>query len=255
MKNKKSIVLLGLLIMALVVSVGFAAWVIVMPTEDSSVGGTIKVETVEDHSWQFSTEWRDKEGHKIDDAVIVFGTPKDMDEKDTDWLKHSPDEVLAAEDPNYFVQNLSAKLFVKATGDFTDSVTTSYVTFEVKDDATTSFAKAVTAKYIKDPVVKVVTTHTDDEENVTHPETVINLTNFKGTVSVPAADVINGFDVVIEFAWGEALNFTNPFEYYNAQPVSDSLISEAKTVLAAIYELLDVKYNISLSTTNPDAAE
>lgn len=241
-KSRKSIVLLGLLVMALVINIGFAAWVIIAPTADANKEGSIKVETVQDQSWQFSTTWcesttitKDDDNKDVldklaTDPMIVFGTPKGVDQSDM-WLQNT---TIGEE-------NLVAYLYVKASpasDEAVSRISDSYMTFTISDS---DFGAAVTKGVIANPTIQIGTgeavTHTDDK-------TVYTLT---------AQQLKDGVFITITFKWGTN---GNPYTHYNAikNPI-DTDIASAKGDLEELAKLENAKFTLKISVTNPAAGK
>ena len=237
-KSRKSIVLLGLLVMALVINIGFAAWVIIAPTADANKEGSIKVETVQDQSWQFSTTWCEsttitKEDNQdvldklATDPVIVFGTPKGVDQSGM-WLQN---KTIGEE-------NLVAYLYVKASpasDEAISRISDSYMTFTISDS---NFGAAVTKGVIANPTIQIGT-----GEAVPH-------TNDKTVYTLTAQQLKDGVFITITFKWGTN---GNPYTHYNAikNPI-DTDIASAKGDLEALAKLVDAKFTLKISVTNPD---
>lgn len=237
-KSRKSIVLLGLLVMALIINIGFAAWVIIAPTADANEKGSIKVETVQDQSWQFSTTWcksttitkednQDVLDKLATNPIIVFGTPKGVDQSGM-WLQN---KTIGEE-------NLVAYLYVKASpasDEAVSRISDSYMTFTISDS---DFGAAVTKGVIANPTIQIgaaaAVPHTDDK-------TVYTLT---------AQQLKDGVFITITFKWGTN---GNPYTYYNAieNPTKDNIAS-AKSDLEALAKLVDAKFTLKISVTNPD---
>ena len=237
-KSRKSIVLLGLLVMALIINIGFAAWVIIAPTADANEKGSIKVETVQDQSWQFSTTWcksttitkednQDVLDKLATNPIIVFGTPKGVDQSDM-WLQNT---TIGEE-------NLVAYLYVKASpasDEAVSRISDSYMTFTISDS---DFGAAVTKGVIANPTIQIgaaaAVPHTDDK-------TVYTLT---------AQQLKDGVLITITFKWGTN---GNPYTHYNAikNPI-DTDIASAKGDLEALAKLVDAKFTLKISVTNPD---
>lgn len=240
-KSRKSIVLLGLLVMALIINIGFAAWVIIAPTADANKEGSIKVETVQDQSWQFSTTWcksttitkednQDVLDKLANDPIIVFGTPKDVDQSDM-WLQNT---TIGEE-------NLVAYLYVKASpasDEAVSQISDSYMTFTISDS---DFGAAVIKGVIDNPTIQIGTgeavPHTDDK-------TVYTLT---------AQQLKDGVFITITFKWGTN---GNPYTYYNAiKNPTDTNIASAKGDLEELAKLENAKFTLKISVTNPAAGK
>ena len=236
-KSRKSIVLLGLLVMALIINIGFAAWVIIAPTADANKEGSIKVETVQDQSWQFSTTWcksttitkednQDVLDKLATNPIIVFGTPKGVDQSGM-WLQN---KTIGEE-------NLVAYLYVKAShasDEAVSRISDSYMTFTISNS---DFGAAVTKGVIANPTIQIGTgeavTHTDDK-------TVYTLT---------AQQLKDGVFITITFKWGTN---GNPYTHYNAikNPI-DTDIASAKGDLEELAKLVDATFTLKISVTNP----
>ena len=237
-KSRKSIVLLGLLVMALIINIGFAAWVIIAPTADANKEGSIKVETVQDQSWQFSTTWcksttitkednQDVLDKLATNPIIVFGTPKGVDQSGM-WLQN---KTIGEE-------NLVAYLYVKAipaSDEAVSRISDSYMTFTINDSY---FGAAVTKGVIANPTIQIGT-----GEAVPHK-------NDKTVYTLTAQQLKDGVFITITFKWGTN---GNPYTYYNAieNPTKDNIAS-AKSDLEALAKLENAKFTLKISVTNPD---
>lgn len=236
-KSRKSIVLLGLLVMALIINIGFAAWVIIAPTADANKEGSIKVETVQDQSWQFSTTWcesttitKDEEDKDVldklaTDPVIVFGTPKGVNQSDK-WLQNT---TIGEE-------NLVAYLYVKAipaSDEAVSRISDSYMTFTINESY---FGAAVIQGVIAKPTIKI-----GNGEAATH-------TNDSHVYTLTAQQLKDGVFITITFKWG--IN-GNPYTHYNAIDPTIDNIASAKSDLEALAKLVDAKFTLKISVTNP----
>ena len=236
-KSRKSIVLLGLLVMALIINIGFAAWVIIAPTADANKEGSIKVETVQDQSWQFSTTWcksttitkednQDVLDKLATNPIIVFGTPKGVDQSDM-WLQNT---TIGEE-------NLVAYLYVKASpasDEAVSRISDSYMTFTISDS---DFGAAVTKGVIANPTIQIGT-----GEAVPHK-------NDKTVYTLTAQQLKDGVFITITFKWGTN---GNPYTHYNAIDSTKDNIASAKSDLEALAKLVDAKFTLKISVTNPD---
>ena len=238
-KSRKSIVLLGLLVMALIINIGFAAWVIIAPTADANKEGSIKVETVQDQSWQFGTTWcksttiTKEDGQDVldklaTDPVIVFGTPDGVVDQSNKWLQN---KTIGEE-------NLVAYLYVKASpasDEAVSRISDSYMTFTISNS---DFGAAVTKGVIANPTIQIGT-----GEAVPHK-------NDKTVYTLTAQQLKDGVFITITFKWGTN---GNPYTYYNAieNPTKDNIAS-AKSDLEALAKLVDAKFTLKISVTNPD---
>lgn len=238
-KSRKSIVLLGLLVMALIINIGFAAWVIIAPTADANEKGSIKVETVQDQSWQFSTTWcksttitNNETNQAVLDQLdgnplIVFGTPDGVVDQSNKWLQNT---TIGKE-------NLVAYLYVKAipaSDEAVSRISDSYMTFTINDSY---FGAAVNQGVIAKPTIKI-----GNGEAATH-------TNDSHVYTLTAQQLKDGVFITITFKWGTN---GNPYTHYNAiDPTTDNIAS-AKSDLEALAKLVDAKFTLKISVTNPD---
>ena len=239
-KSRKSIVLLGLLVMALIINIGFAAWVIIAPTADANEKGSIKVETVQDQSWQFSTTWcksttitNNETNQAVLDQLdgnplIVFGTPDGVVDQSNKWLQNT---TIGKE-------NLVAYLYVKASpasDEAVSRISDSYMTFTI---CNSDFGAAVTKGVIVNPTIQIGT-----GEAVPH-------TNDKTVYTLTAQQLKDGVFITITFKWGTN---GNPYTYYNAiKNPTDTNIASAKSDLEELAKLENAKFTLKISVTNQD---
>jgi hypothetical protein len=82
MRRRRIIMFFATIMSVAIIAVGFAAWIITSPTDDSINNGSISVETVTLEGWQFETYWvanaesKDSLGADYKPS-IVFGKPAD----------------------------------------------------------------------------------------------------------------------------------------------------------------------------------
>ena len=104
MRRRRIIMFFAMIMSIALIGVGFAAWIITQPTQDKVADGTITVDTVEVHGWEFEHKWVNEKN------TIVFGTPSDTTSITNQWLTNVTKENT---DP-IGVENLSVTLNVKA---------------------------------------------------------------------------------------------------------------------------------------------
>lgn len=236
------------------ISIGFATWVITIPSSDGQEGN-IKVEEVEERAIEFTTSWYDSD--ETDDKVeneIIFGAPKDATKG---WLisnnKINSGEV---EDDGTTIykeapENLSVILKIDFTsGTKSDLALYDFVfDFAVDKDSTAGYnsllgvSNAIAGvnknnnKYISKPVYYIATTNTtttvweeitnEDPNSDTYINTVFNELQTGDTTS--AVDLCDVY-IKIVFSWGEYFKpskyaaegetdldnkFYNPYVYFN----------------------------------------
>ena len=83
MRRRRIIMFFATIMSVAIIAVGFAAWIITSPTDDSINNGSISVETVTLEGWQFETYWvanaesKDSLGADYKPS-IVFGKPANV---------------------------------------------------------------------------------------------------------------------------------------------------------------------------------
>lgn len=217
-KKTLSLLLSGLLTVSLT-GVGFAAWYITANTE-TSASGDISVEEVKDARVGLETS--------VTDANVHFGADKGQLQDSDCWLKNNGTD---GEDLEF-----SFDLTVTNTTYLT-SVEISFAVHEEFNDSgvkTTNNAAtfAAASNYVVAPDLDPDTTGV--QSTVTFSKSDIALwTNGKKTFN-------------LNFTWGSAFNYKNPYQYYNSQTYSATLGSQADTALKAIYALNGLQFDIKV---------
>ena len=228
MKRKSVIMIIMTFMLLTLVGVGFATWIIIEPTKESTAEGNIKVEKVESKvAWQFDAKWVDADGKEIGEnkePEIVFGMPSETVKKA--WLTNN----------NIAKENLTVYLYVKANE--TD--------VEVGED-----------DYAKIDLLAIITTQTvgDGQETTTVP-TLSEYLKEVATVSVTVKEdktntpvnelsktqLQEGVTLKITFGWmykdGDTPVTENPYTYFNSKDYETYHVA-ANTYLTNLYNKLE----------------
>ena len=197
MKRKSMSLLMGSLLTVCLVGVGFASWIIIEGDKEL-VTGTVNVETVEKKTLTITATWDEaNDATGTNDSVFSFGS---SDDADTGWLRNTTGEG----------ERLSLNLDVSI--DNHEYLSSVKATIAVKTNAS-SFAEAVTAKYVTNPVLKVGDTVLTDG-------------------AVPVTEYEDGeFTINASIAWGDFWGM-NPYAFYNTGHKASDKVGATETTYA-----------------------
>lgn len=198
MKRKSMSLLMGSLLTVCLVGVGFASWIIIEGDKEL-VTGTVNVETVEKKTLTITATWDEtNDATGTNDSVFSFGSSV---ETDTGWLRNTTGEG----------ERLSLNLDVSvANYQYLSSVK---ATIAVKTNAS-SFAEAVGAEYVTNPVLKVAGSELTD-----------------GAVPAAQYDDDGKFTINASIAWGDFWGM-NPYAFYNAGHKASDIVPDTETTYA-----------------------
>ena len=223
MKRKTLTMILCLLTCLSLVGVGFAAWVITAPAEDS-VSSDIIVDTVTDKRLTVDAEITSTAKN------IIFGWEAlESGVTDHNWLKNSDASMQ---------QNLSVTITITVTAkDETIDLKHSDLQVSVLSSAgtlTTGFNQglldAIEDKYVSVPTGTIEATKVEDAD---------------------ATD--NKVQYTVEFtcAWGDHFKVgdvnLNPYQFYNKDAYSEEKGNDAATALSAIAAIKGSKYSLTVN--------
>lgn len=242
-KTKKILIpIIAILVLASVVGIGFAAWLIVNPVNETVDGGSFVADEVKDYTYTATAAASDN---------ITFGKAAAPAGTNYGWLSATdvPADALTATitvtlDPTVdrttaeqMLNGNKLKVAVSYKGVYNGA------TYE-KEGA---FNSAVTAKYLANPTLKVgeTTKNLAEAEAWGESNLFVELTasNFTATESNTYTA-----EITITFAWGEN---GNPYTYFNGLPYSTENATAASAMLSAVRELNNGKYQIHLETVAP----
>lgn len=257
-KTKKILIpIIAILVLASVVGIGFAAWLIVNPIDETVDGGSFLADEVKDYTYTATavTTTAAPDGAN----TIIFGKGSEPEGGSKSWLSATdvPAEVMSATitvtltptDSSLDVtqEGVAAKLL---NGNNL-KVTVSYLgvpkasTDPVEYENQPKFNDAVVAGYLANPTLTVgSTTKTLEEEAWSNINLFVELTagDFK---------VVDGkltATVTMNFNWGID---GNPYTHFNGQEYSAELADRANRMLTALRLLNGGKYQIHLETVAP----
>ena len=242
MRRRRIIMFFATIMSVAIIAVGFAAWIITAPTDDSINNGSIAVEEIEVEGWEFNTYWVDsldyvkangETGKLNDNPVIKFG--KSTSGNTYSWLENGSVD---------FTENLVAYLYVEG-----NPVKNASEKYEIKDSASISLSFVKAGSTIDAPNV-INSNITTKVEGVVTPLT-----------SITPEQLTNGIVIAINFEWKtpqlqetdgvvtETANVANvnPYFYFNGFKYSETAQNAAFTYLNNIQEKLDgVSFRVTL---------
>ena len=215
-----------------ILSVGFASWLIVSaPQEATYDSGAFTVHTVA----MKTAEIKELEAT---DSTVIFGKGADPTGTNYGWLKADGVDN----------EDLSAQLtFTIATKDENNTSQ-----LQLKDvlqkvtitlDTPTEFDNLVGTALAAPTITYTYST------NVTETTEAADFTEGKVALDIDLSNVdAISIEVTVDitFAWGAK---SNPFTYYNGQPYTQILGTEAFNVLNGVYGLKDAKYSVTIAGT------
>ena len=232
MKRRSVIMIIMTFMLLTLVGVGFATWIIIEPTKESTAEGNIKVEKVESKvAWQFDAKWVDADGKEIGEdkePEIVFGMPSETVKKA--WLTNN--EIAK--------ENLTVYLYVKANETDVEVGEDDYAKIDLLVD-----------------LLAIITTQTvgDGQETTTVP-TLSEYLKEVATVSVTVKEdktntpvnelsktqLQEGVTLKITFGWmykdGDKTVTENPYTYFNGKDYETYHVT-ANTYLTNLYNKLE----------------
>lgn len=219
--TKKLIALSAILGSSVLMSIGFATWIITGEGELSTENEDIIVDNIDDFRLSIDYTWAST-GTKAG-PDIIFGWSNYVNPTTGNWL---------IDNDNTKKENLSDTLNVIITNQtYLDKVE---VTFTPIDNADGGWADAVENDYVVAPTFSDVTTWSTIEGDKA------------------------SFSLQVKFNWGEAFDADgtpdenlednlNPIEFYNRQEFSNELADEAKTTIGNLFSYVSgVKFKLTL---------
>ena len=193
------------------VSVGFAAWVITAGSNDTFSEGQFTVYKVENKSIQISTDLG------TDNSVNLGAATKTAA---NDWLK------FTAGTP----EDLTFSLVITVTNWADLKNGSSPMIFEVGKVTLTATGFTNNDYLVLPEAVTITVSKSGETWSASTPSaTGIKSADFNATAGT--------LTINYEFAWGSAFGGKNPVNHYNGSAYSESLASQAKTALEALYVL------------------
>ncbi len=240
-KTKKILIpIIAILVLASVVGIGFAAWLIVNPVNETVDGGSFVADEVKDYTYTATAAASGK---------ITFGKAAAPAGTNYGWLSATdvPDDALTATITVTLTPNVGGTTAAQMLNGNKLKVAVSYK--GVKNggsyDKAGAFNSAVTANYLANPTLKVGETTANLTEAWGADNLFVELTAENFTA---AASNTYTAEITIAFAWGEK---GNPYTYFNGLPYSTENAAAASAMLSAVRELNDGKYQIHLETVAP----
>lgn len=239
-KTKKILIpIIAILVLASVVGIGFAAWLIVNPVDKTVDGGSFVADEVKDYTYTATAAASDD---------ITFGKSAAPAETNYGWLSATdvPADALTATITVTLTPTVSGTTAEQMLNGNKLKVAVSYLgvyngeRYEKAD----AFNSAVTAKYLANPTLTVGGTTKSIAEAWGADNLFVELTasNFTAAGNTYTAEI------TIKFAWGEN---GNPYTYFNGLPYSTENATAASAMLSAVRELNNGKYQIHLETVAP----
>ena len=230
MRTQKRKVSLGIKIASILacvamLSVGFAAWMIVnieQPEEIAS--GSFVAHTVEMRTVKF-----DMDVTKFDNANISFSAPTNKPTTTYRWLTYGDGENTENK-----TTTLQFKIYDEDSKALKDVVSKVTVTLTLPDAVKT----AITKKLITSPTLVCgdqTATDTDGDGVIEMEILYVNESAGESTKTL-----------TISFDWGETFGGKNPYEHYNNKAVTETLAQEAFNNLEALRGVNAAQMEISL---------
>lgn len=240
-KTKKILIpIIAILVLASVVGIGFAAWLIVNPVDKTVDGGSFVADEVKDYTYTATA---------AASGDITFGKGAAPTGTNYGWLSATevPADVLTATITVTLTPTVSGTTAEQMLNGNKLKVAVSYkgvyngVNYEKAD----AFNSAVTANYLANPTLTVGGTTKSIAEAWGADNLFVELTAENFTA---AASNTYTAEITIKFAWGEK---GNPYTYFNGLSYSKDNATAASAMLSAVRELNDAKYQIHLETVAP----
>ena len=233
-KTKKILIpIIAILVLASVVGIGFAAWLIVNPVNETVDGGSFVADEVKDYTYTATA---------AASGNITFGKGAAPAGTNYGWLSATdvPADALTATITVTLTPTVSETTAEQMLNGNKLKVAVSYKGVEAG-----AFNSAVTAKYLANPTLTVGGTTKSIAEAWGADNLFVELTasNFTATESNTYTA-----EITIAFAWGEN---GNPYTYFNGLPYSKDNATAASAMLSAVRKLNDAKYQIHLETVAP----
>ncbi len=235
-KTKKILIpIIAILVLASVVGIGFAAWLIVNPVNETVDGGSFVADEVKDYTYTATA---------AASGNITFGKAAAPAGTNYGWLSATdvPPDALTAKITVTLTPTVSGTTAEQMLNGNKLKVAVSYKGVEAG-----AFNSAVTAKYLANPTLKVggTTKNLAEAEAWGADNLFVELTAENFTA---AASNTYTAEITITFAWGEK---GNPYTYFNGLPYSKDNATAASAMLSAVRKLNDGKYQIHLETVAP----
>lgn len=232
-KTKKILIpIIAILVLASVVGIGFAAWLIVNPVNETVDGGSFVADEVKDYTYTATA---------AASGNITFGKAAAPAVTNYGWLSATdvPPDALTATITVTLTPKVSETTAEQMLNGNKLKVAVSYKGVEAG-----AFNSAVTAKYLANPTLTVGGTTKSIAEAWSADNLFVELTasNFTAAGNTYTAEI------TITFAWGEN---GNPYTYFNRLPYSTENAAAASAMLSAVRKLNDGKYQIHLETVAP----
>lgn len=210
-KRSTTIILASIAAVAVfsVFSVGFAKWALV-ETDSTEVGGNIVVENVDTSSvYKF-------DGNPVVDHAICFGRPTD--------------EQIAS----YGISNP----WLTVTGEKYEVLST-FIDIKVIGLTNVNYKNILEIGAVTETSGKYASAYASGLVGSLPAPTTNQLTYIGG----------NAVRLTINFTWGSAFNYENPYKYYNSQTQTAVVENDAFSKLTSLKNLLNgVNYKIVLGT-------
>lgn len=233
-KTKKILIpIIAILVLASVVGIGFAAWLIVNPVNETVDGGSFVADEVKDYTYTATA---------AASGNITFGKAAAPAGTNYGWLSATdvPADALTATITVTLTPTVGGTTAEQMLNGNKLKVAVSYK--GVESDA---FSSAVSAHYLANPTLKVGETTKNIAEAWGADNLFVELTASNFTA---AASNTYTAEITITFAWGEN---GNPYTYFNGLPYSTENAAAASAMLSAVRKLNDGKYQIHLETVAP----
>ena len=226
MKNKKKVLIpvISTLAVGLLVGVGFATWTIAGHSVTKSVdGNTINAETIVDKRVTLTTSTTAQTISFSSKEATTTNSWLSRDGKSTEKLVFSFAFTLKANDTSTMLNSL---------------VSSVEYTITVNDNTSKGWAAAVTAGYVSSDI-----SFANPASSTTAIGTAASYTSISSTAATQDITIAGSF------GWGLHFGNKNPYEYYNAQAVSDTLANDAKNSLSALNKDLEgVTFTLTVKT-------
>lgn len=236
-KTKKILIpIIAILVLASVVGIGFAAWLIVNPVKETVDGGSFVADEVKDYTYTATAA-----------AIgnITFGKDAAPAGTNYGWLSATdvPADALTATITVTLTPTVKETTAAQMLNGNKLKVAVSYKGLE-NGEKSGAFNSAVEAHYLANPTLKVGETTKSIAEAWGADNLFVELTasNFTAAGNTYTAEI------TITFAWGAN---GNPYTYFNGLPYSTENAAAASAMLSAVRELNNGKYQIHLETVAP----
>ena len=230
-KTKKILIpIIAILVLASVVGIGFAAWLIVNPVNETVDGGSFVADEVKDYTYTATAAASGK---------ITFGKGAAPAGTNDGWLSATdvPADALTATITVTLTPTVSGTTAEQMLNGNKLKVAVSYKGVEAG-----AFNSAVTANYLANPTLTVGGTTKSISEAWGADNLFVELTASNFTAAESNTYTAK---ITITFAWGEN---GNPYTYFNGRPYSTENAAAASAMLSAVRKLNDGKYQIHLET-------